>query len=767
MANPIDLLLLPIFRQDGQLEPDLPGLHVSKPPRRADRRRAAEQLMLYLVLQGNAPLSVDAYQQLLRGLTRVYYKTPGSVTAAMKSVNDALNKYLRDRNMRGSSRGLRAVGVFTQIILRENTVYISQSGDSHLFVINPDKAIAYHDIALAGRGLGISRVPKARFHQEQLTEEDILLITPSLPPVWSTTALKHLSRMQVKGRYGRLLHRVEEDVNAILVNPQRGMGEIRVLRPKLGEEKLIDQSVELAPEEKSQPEAERANPLAVLRNVLGKAEKPDAVPSPETKTDSHPPREREQPQPPSHPPNYPKPLPAASPSSKPKEESGAPTLGDKIRQLPIGKVLKTIGNAVQNAFRAIFDSISTLAKRTLPDENMLNLPSWVLGLIAVAVPIMVVVFASVIYLERSGKRTFAEYYEQAKLEVEQAAATKDEVEYSRLLHTALANVERAHNYKESEESQALYKIIRGELDVLDRVVRLAYQPLFSHGLGSDVVVSEMVVDTYGDLYLLNQTEGNVIRIVNNNGYEIDKEFVCGPILEGYKQVGPLVDIISLSPTRPDGAVILGIDATHTMILCGRDPDTPNDIFEDTSYTLPKGPVKAMTLSSGNSGNAYILDPREQLVLIEYQSENYHLGKEYFGDTDAPAIADAIDLAASDGELYLLHEDGHITKCVISNPASPPSCSEIMFSDDRVGGVSEATMAWTGFTSIKHRAQLGLRLYLLDPEQQAVYSFSPQLKYQKQFRPEQEFSAPASAFTIERHEQIFLAIGNQVYVARLE
>ncbi|MEA2007735.1 MAG: hypothetical protein U9O54_01325, partial [Chloroflexota bacterium] len=341
-------------------------------------------------------------------------------------------------------------------------------------------------------------------------------------------------------------------------------------------------------------------------------------------------------------------------------------------------------------------------------------------------------------------------------------------EYSHVLHAALENLERAHKYKETEDSQALYQQIRDELDVLDRVVRLDYQPLFSHGLASDVVVTEMVVDTYGDLYLLNQTGGNVIRVDHSNGYKVDKDFVCGPILEGYKQVGPLVDIIPLSPTRSDGAVILGVDATHTMVVCGRDSDTPNDIFEDTSYTLPKGPVKAMALSAGSSENIYILDPREQLVLIEYRRENYHMGTEYFSEIDAPNLNDAIDLAASDGELYLLHEDGHITKCVIPGPGIAPSCnSPLEFSDDRVGGVSESTMAWTGFTAIKYRAQLGLRLYLLDAEQQAVYSFTPQLKYQEQFRPAQELIGDATAFTIEKRKQIFLAIGNQIYVARLE
>lgn len=749
MANKLDILILPIFRQAGQLAPDVPGLHAAKPPRRADRRRASEHLILYLVLQGNAPLSADAYQQLLRGLTSVYYKTPGSVTAAMTNVTDALNKYLRDRNFRGSSRGLRSVGAFTQVVLREDTVYISQSGHSHLFIVAAGQAEKYHDIELAGRGLGISRVPKARFHQEQLTEDDLLLITPEPPPIWSTAALKNLSRVPVKGRYSRLLHRVEDDVNAVLLNPQKGAGEVRVLRPKLGEEKPAPQSVEPPVEEQLVPQTRIASPLATLRGRLGKSKTPDAVPSPSVQTDSPSPQQEEQPQQPSHTP-------------------ASPSVRDKIRQLPIGKILLTFGRAVRSALRTIVAGLATLAKRTLPDEKMLNLPSWLLGLIAVSVPIMVVIFASVIYLERSGKIAFTNYYEQAQAQVEQAVSIEDEVAYSRALHAALENLEQAHKYKETEDSKALYKQIRDELDVLDRVVRLDYQPLFSHGLASDVVVTEMVVDTYGDLYLLNQTEGNVIKVANNNGYQVDKDFVCGPILEGYKRVGPLVDIVPLSPTRSDGATILGIDAMHTMILCGQNGDVPNDIFEDTSYTLPRGPVKAMALSEGSSENIYILDPREQLVLIEYQRENYRMGIEYFSEIDAPDLSDAIDLAANDGELYILHEDGHITKCVIPSPNTAPNCnSPLKFSDDRVGGVSESTMAWTGFTAMKYRAQLGLRLYLLDAEQQAVYSFTPQLKYQEQFRPVQEFTGIATAFTIEKREHIFLAIGNQIYVGRLE
>ena len=71
MAIRFNLNILPIFQQAGKTVSALPGLFIASPPRRSSRRRSQERLILHLKLEGNAPLSETAQQQLLAKLAEV------------------------------------------------------------------------------------------------------------------------------------------------------------------------------------------------------------------------------------------------------------------------------------------------------------------------------------------------------------------------------------------------------------------------------------------------------------------------------------------------------------------------------------------------------------------------------------------------------------------------------------------------------------------------------------------------------------------------
>ena len=775
MSSSLDFQILPILRQEGQILPDIPGLHIAKPPRRVDRRRASEQLVFHLTLQGNAPLSLSAYQQLLRGLVNVYYRTPGPSTSAMQKVTEALNNYLRDRNMRGASRSLRAVGLFTQIVLRDNTAYIAQSGPTHLFHIKPDESLDYHDIEMSGRGLGISRIPKVRFHHQPLTENDLLLVTAEPPPIWTAATLKNLSRMQMKSRYHRLLHRLEDDVNAVLLMTQPGSGEVRIMRPKLADEEPA--AVDEAPIPEHLPALEESPPPGGVPSSVGAPSSVGGKPlagipklfgKSSTVEETSPPERQ--------------PFPAVEtaptrPPSQPEGVEKSPKFDFKkvVSKIPLGSILgktwailATIGSAIGNAFRSAASSAFTLIKRALPDEEMLDvLPAWLPGFIAVAVPIMLVVAGSVVYAEKRGSGLFESNYEQALVQYDVFENSEDEGEKYQSLRVALESLEKAHIYGETEESTALYEQIKAELDVLDNVTRLAFRPLLEQSLGNDVHISEIVFGSFNDIYLLNSTTGKVIRLEFSNGYKVDEEFQCGPVPVGHVKVGKLVDIIPLDGNRVDEAVILGIDAAHVMILCTQAGGDNNNIFQDTSYTLSKGEAVSMTLSSGASGDIYILSPQEQLIFVEYAQEDYRTGAVYFGEGGV-AMTDAIDLATNGGELFMLHNDGHITHCIKQGVLVAPICdSPYNFSNVRPGQEPVPTIEGANFSSIKFWSRLGMRVYLLDSEQQAVYAFSPNLEYLGRFHPSQPLmGGDATAFSVFRHKEIYLAVGGQIYVAEI-
>jgi hypothetical protein len=424
----------------------------------------------------------------------------------------------------------------------------------------------------------------------------------------------------------------------------------------------------------------------------------------------------------------------------------------------------SVGRGLQTISRWFRDLIG----RVLPDEQLLDIPGWSMGLIAVLVPLIVVTIGSVFYIKRGRDRLYQDHYNAAQTLLTEALLTDDGGMYYQLISGAMDEIQTARNYRETDEINEMYNSTRSELDSLDRINRLDFQPLFNRGLGPDVTISEIVITPWNDLYLLNEEDGTVIWAQSNpDGYQIKNGFSCGPI-EGHVSVGPLKDISVLPSNQSDQASLLGIDQSYKMIFCYNDLEEPPVIFEDTSYTLERGPVEAVTVASSSPHNLYILDPEKRAIWIEYESENYHEGTEYFGAIDAPEMADAVDLASNGSELYMLHEDGYITRCITESATADPQCdSPAEFTDDRAGKGSGPFIQDASFDAFIVKSSPGTALYMLDKEQLAVYRFSTQLAFQEQFRPEEGiFNQAATAFAVTMSDRLFLALGDQVYTAQM-
>lgn len=833
MPQAIDLKILPIVTRGGELRADHPGLQVAFPPRRSSRRRSQERLILHLELEGNAPLNLKAKQQLLEKLADVYFQAEGSTTSALRNVGDVLNKFLLDRNLRGASRGVRGVGVLTQIVVRDSRIVIAQSGSAHAYLVQPGQVEELYDVELSGPGLGVGRVPKIRYHQWDVEPGQLILTASTIPPSWKQTTFENLTRMSAEGKLNRLLHRAGQDLDAVLIEVQEGSGKIKVLRPMLDvevQDEAPDPSADVddpsrvptqtgevsgaeeltAAEPGVQPEGGR-RPNLPADAPTGSEKIPPADPAhagpAERRPGTEAPPEGElggdssplpgtqldhgmEKQPSGVPPWEQEPAPdqtagrmeisETDPDSV-RESQGDPapdakgpalppesTFLEKVREFPLWGILRSLGTSLWNAVVEIWRNLAALLGRMMPNEEVLNLPPWVLGLIAVMVPLVMVTFGSVFYIKRGRDRLYTDAYQQAQFYLQEAAMAAEDGEHYRSLSSALEYIELARSYQSTEEIEELYQATREEVDLLDRITRLEYQPLFSRGLGSDVQIAELVVTSWNDLYILNEVDGTVLWAQSNaDGYQIKRNFTCGPIT-GHKEIGPLVDIVAYAANQNDQAAVLGIDRSHTMIICYTDEDEPPVLFEDTSYSLGRGPVQAITLSTNPPENLYILDPEKRAIWIEYQSENYHEGSEYFGAVDSPPMADAVDLATNGSEMYLLHADGYLTKCVKETPTANPQCqTPFEFSDQRAGRESGPFVSGANFDSMQLKSAPGMALYLLDGDDLAVYRFSTQLELQKQFRPALgSIDGEAGAFAVTMSDRVFLGVKNQVYTAQL-
>jgi hypothetical protein len=118
---------------------------------------------------------------------------------------------------------------------------------------------------------------------------------------------------------------------------------------------------------------------------------------------------------------------------------------------------------------------------------------------------------------------------------------------------------------------------------------------------------------------------------------------------------------------------------------------------------------------------YILDPQANAVWYYRNLEVSQQPRLFFGD-DIPPMEDVIDLAAYNQDLYLLHADGHITKCTYSGLTDTTAVMTLPYSDNRPG-VHGPTIDDTVFSRI-YFLSFPERSILLDLHNRDLYFSVP-------------------------------------------
>jgi hypothetical protein len=382
--------------------------------------------------------------------------------------------------------------------------------------------------------------------------------------------------------------------------------------------------------------------------------------------------------------------------------------------------------------------------------------------IALAIPLLLATIGGLAYLQRGRAQQHEVLLQQAAEDAAYAVTLTNPLEQHLAWQTVLGDLDKAENYAVSSQSQTLRTTAIENLDNLDAVKRLDYQQAIVGGLDAGVRVTQMVA-TATDLYMLNAEQGSVLRaIITGRGYEVDPNFQCGPTF-GPVDVGPLVDIAELPPGSFEDASLLAMDSTGNLLYCviGSQPYSAAMAPPNAGFGEPI----AMTL---DRSDLYILDPKVNAVWIYRNLEVSQQPRLFFGD-DIPPMQDVIDLAAYNNDLYLLHADGHITKCTYSGLAeSPTRCDDpYPYSDNRPGKIHGPTIEDTVFSHIFFLSFPERSIYLLDPLNQAIFYFSVLLNLQCQYQPEEALvEGEATAFAISPNRTAFLAIGNYIYYAAM-
>ncbi len=836
-----DLTILNLYRINGQEWPLLPGLLAQNPPKKLARGRDQDRLLVYLTMAGNVSYSNSEYEQIVGQVAETFYDTAGSLTFALKTAAEALNTYLVDRNMKSTGKGLYSTGSLVLCSLRGDSMYIVQCGPTHVYHLSGDSQ-HLNNPQLAGKGLGLSQTAHLYFAHITLAPGDSLLLCASLPPNWDKSLSEARSSAALDITRRRLLAITNTDVGALLVKVSEGSGAMNIIRAvkdaplqpaepaALVEPEALPASQPLpipvpvssalAVTLQSPPDAAQEKPPAVEPVVIEPAA--ESVPAGDGAPEASEPAPQSSPSAPESvetakidtlaDQNPVETIPALTTEPSLPENTTTPLLqpaADEQVQVPVpvrttrktqASTSPQIRAGVINSLRAAARSLALFIQRgraltqkftALGEKNIARLlpgddedqqdslfsRSWPL-FIAIAIPVLLVVAARVVYFQLGYKAQYEIYFNRANLAASQTLVDSNPTTQRVQWQETLGWLDKADLYQttSSAESQQLRQQAQSALDGLDRVVRVEFSPAFDLSTFPKNLLITRMIASDSDIYMLDNLTGVVIRgMYNNHNFTLDGSFKCGSGNWDGIQVGKLIDIIILPRSNPKAATILGIDASGNLLYCipGKPPTTSFLQIPD------KGWMGITAIAYDTYNSLYVLDAAGHAVWMYYGDAEFEFRDKpffYFQDQVPVMMEQAIGMAINGDDLYLLHQDGHMTTCTFSRlDVSPTRCNDpAVYIDPRPGYQGGMRLGDTVFSQITFTSAPDPSVALLEPEprSQAVYRFGARsLELQNQIRAGTSKNdhlpkgAVITAMALSPNKILFFAVNGQIFFAQ--
>jgi hypothetical protein len=807
----LDFTLLPIYRLNRQELSALPGLLAVTPPRKTARGREHDNLIVYLVLTGNATLSTAEYLQLASQTASRFFETSGALTTAMRTAAETLNHALLDRNLGSTGRGQYAIGWLVLAVLRGAQCTLLQSGPTHIYTLGSEAIAHTYDPALSGKGLGLSQSVPAYFTQTELQPGDRLIFAGKLPAAWERS-LSQTEHDSIEATRRRLLSLSQDDVNAVLIRAGEGTGHLTVMRPA--------QATENAPKTATPAQAPSAPPAATdgLPPLVEPESMPQGVPPEPSVPGERIPDEEVSavPEPEFFPednekheftpsayaippqvegdglpeisqilPDFPASIPRATssgpqePEASPLHEMDEPIMDESEEEPEEAKEPRQPSEATRQvarglvggirASRRMSDAFTRSLGKFLPNllpgsESSTTSSSLIMIFIAIMIPLLVVTASVTMYLRFGRSYQYDNLYLQAESARTQAVSATDPARQRDGWQAVLFYLDKAEFYRTTPESTALRQEAQSNLDQLLGILRLNFYPAFAGGL--NVQISRLAANET-DLYMLDAEQGRVLHASQvGRTFEMDAAFRCEQGEYGEYRVGPIVDILILPRLNSLNAAVLGIDASGTLLYCA-----PGQVGQAIPLPLPDtnwGRVTGFTL---DAGNLYVLDaPSRAIWVYTGQNASFIDRPYFFFGGQIPEIEDSIDLVVNGDELYLLHADSHMSTCSYSRLDTVPTrCEDPAPLINTIPAYQDIDLfGGAHLTQMMLTSPPDSTLVLLDADNRGVMRISPRtLELQNQIRPSPGTSlqpGPAGAMTVNPNRVLFMAVGDQVYFA---
>ena len=120
------------------------------PQKQGGRGRESDLLILYITLNRPEAYTSIALKQMMDSASGLYLKAHGTATAGLRMIAEHLNSILLERNLRGQPGGEPVIGLLTLAAMRDNMLYLAQTGPTHSILINQEYVEDYADPLTSG-----------------------------------------------------------------------------------------------------------------------------------------------------------------------------------------------------------------------------------------------------------------------------------------------------------------------------------------------------------------------------------------------------------------------------------------------------------------------------------------------------------------------------------------------------------------------------------------------------------------------------------------
>ncbi len=175
---PLDSVVGELHIVNGQRQSTTAFTGVFTAPRRSARGRQDDTLFILADAIGSSAPAPDLIQR----IQQAYWRTPGSVTAGLRTAIEAGNNWLVEHNRSALASSRAGVAC---AVLRGSELFIAQAGPSCAYVAHQGRLERFPRGDMAGSSLpplGVARAVEVRFARADLHPGDVLLLTDASFP---------------------------------------------------------------------------------------------------------------------------------------------------------------------------------------------------------------------------------------------------------------------------------------------------------------------------------------------------------------------------------------------------------------------------------------------------------------------------------------------------------------------------------------------------------------------------------------------------------